>query len=226
MIHKYRNSLFIIIFIHENVSPTTISSWQNVSNTCHDAVDESKTKNGLTLTHRKDQMNDHMECHESNENPIKPAGQFGFCQFYSKENCYNWKYLREEKYHNEQNNWLREKLISYWNWERRSNLLARMWAALPPNQWSQLNMGRLLDVGDGRNSAPNGCKKHMAVVIVPRIACGLSSADQSPNSTKINTNAAIVSAHVKIINIRCHWKIFNNYNLNYCCCECKCVQVR
>lgn len=84
------------------------------------------------------------------------------------------------------------------------DLLARICATFPPNQWSQLKIGRLLEVGAGRKRAPIGCKKHTIVVIVPRIACGLSSADQAPSSTKINTNAVIVNAHVRIMNIRCH----------------------
>lgn len=85
------------------------------------------------------------------------------------------------------------------------DLLARMCATFPPSQWSQLKIGRLLEVGAGRNKAPNGCKKQIIVVTVPRIAWGLSSADQVPSSTKINTNAAIVNPHVRIMNIRCHW---------------------
>lgn len=84
------------------------------------------------------------------------------------------------------------------------DLLARICATFPPSQCSQLKIGRLLEVGAGRNKAPNGCKKHIIVVTVPRIACGLSSADHVPSSMKINTNAAIVNPHVRIINIRCH----------------------
>lgn len=83
--------------------------------------------------------------------------------------------------------------------------LARICATFPPSQCNQLKMGRLLEVGAGRNSAPIGWRKHTIVVIVPRMAWGLSSADQAPSSRKINTNAAIVSPHVKIMNIRCHW---------------------
>lgn len=85
-------------------------------------------------------------------------------------------------------------------------LLAQMCAILPPNQCNQLKIGRLLDVGAGRNRAANGCKKQTIVVTVPRIACGLSSADQPPISMNIKTNAAIVNPHVRIMNIRCHYE--------------------
>lgn len=90
------------------------------------------------------------------------------------------------------------------------NLLARMCAMFPASQWSQLKMGRLLEVGAGRKSAPNGWRKQTIVVIVPSIACGLSSADQAPSSMKINTNAAIVNPQVRIMKKRCqanHWSL-------------------
>lgn len=94
------------------------------------------------------------------------------------------------------------------------NALARICAKLPPSQWIQLKIGRLLEVGAGRNKAPIGCKKHTIVVIVPRIACGLSSDDQAPSSTTISTDAAIVRAHVKTINIRCHCNLSLNGLIN------------
>lgn len=45
-----------------------------------------------------------------------------------------------------------------------------MWAKFPPNQWPQLKYGRVLAFGAGLNRAPIGWKKHIAVVITPRIA--------------------------------------------------------
>lgn len=80
-----------------------------------------------------------------------------------------------------------------------------MCAALPPNQCNQLKIGRLLDVGAGRNNAPIGWRKQMIAVIKPSIAWGLSSADQPPISMKINTTAAIVRSQVSTMNNRCHW---------------------
>lgn len=90
-----------------------------------------------------------------------------------------------------------------------------MWAALPPNQWSQLKMGRLLAVGAGRKRAPIGCRKQIIVVIDPKIAWGFCSADQPPISRNISTEAVIESNHVNTMQPRCHWKLENLINISY-----------
>lgn len=64
-------------------------------------------------------------------------------------------------------------------WKRITFLLPSICATLPTSQCSQLKMGRRLESGCGRNAAPIGCTNANAVVAHPRIACGLSSADQS-----------------------------------------------
>lgn len=95
-------------------------------------------------------------------------------------------------------------------------LLPSMCATLPTSQWSQLKMGRRLESGCGRKAAPIGCTNASTVVAHPRIACGLSSADQSFNSRKIRTKAAIVNPHVSNMNIRCHWnEIIVNTSLTF-----------
>lgn len=49
-----------------------------------------------------------------------------------------------------------------------------------------------------------GWKKQMTVVMVPRIACGLSTIDQPLISTQITTKPAMVSPQVRIMQILCH----------------------
>lgn len=44
---------------------------------------------GIKGTHRKHQMNNHMECNECNNNPIEPVGKFSFGQIHSEENGHN-----------------------------------------------------------------------------------------------------------------------------------------
>lgn len=87
-------------------------------------------------------MDQHMEYYKSNQDPIHPFRQLCLGQFHREENGHNWK-KRVELVLNSINH-------------TAINLLARMWARLPPNQCPQLKYGRFLSLGPGRNNAPMG----------------------------------------------------------------------
>lgn len=62
---------------------------KNIAQQMYERAVKACNEYGSKWTHRKHQMNDHMECNECNNDPVEPRFEFGFCQFHSKENRHN-----------------------------------------------------------------------------------------------------------------------------------------